>query len=87
MKVSRFDWDGTDPCGMAQQLRALQPPLGQVREAVAEIIAAVEAEGDVAVLRYEAKFGAAPASLRVPDSEQAAYEDAVEPRLAAALRA
>ena len=87
MKVSRFAWDGTDPRGLAQQLRALQPPLAQVSEAVAEIIAAVEAEGDAAVLRYEAEFGAAPASLRVPDSEQAAYEDAVEPSLAAALRA
>jgi len=44
MKVSRFDWDGSDPRGLAAELRALQPRLDEVSDAVAEIIAAVEAD-------------------------------------------
>jgi histidinol dehydrogenase len=86
MKTSRFDWDGGDPRGLAQELRALQPPLDEVREAVAEIISAVEAEGDAAVLRYEERFGTRPGSLRVADSELAGAVDEVNPSVAEAIR-
>lgn len=70
MKISRFDWDGNDARGLAAEIRALQPALGEVSETVAEIVEAVKREGDVAVLRYGERFGSAPAhGLRVPDEQ------------------
>lgn len=87
MKTSRFEWDGSDPRGLAREIRALQPPLGEVGEAVAEILAAVEAEGDAAVLRFEERFGeAAPGSLRVPEEELATAPERISPELTVALR-
>ena len=35
MKIKRFDWDGQDPRGLAAEIRALQPALGEVSEPVA----------------------------------------------------
>lgn len=85
MKVSRFDWDGKDARGLAAELRALQPPLGEVNEAVAEIIAAVESEGDAAVLRYEERFGARPTALRVSDDELAGAPNGIPAELGRAI--
>lgn len=85
MKVSRFDWDGSDPRGLAAELRALQPPLAEVGETVAEIIAAVEAEGDEAVLRYEQQFGVRPGALRVSDGELEAAVEELEGALREAM--
>jgi histidinol dehydrogenase len=87
MRIRRFEWDGTDPAKLAREIRALQPQLGEVGEAVAEIVAAVEAEGDAAVLRFEERFGGvAPGSLRVPDEELRGAPDGISEELAAALR-
>ena len=41
MRIERFEWDGQDPRGLAAEIRALQPALGEVSEPVAEIIAAM----------------------------------------------
>jgi hypothetical protein len=30
MRIASFDWDGTNPAGLAAEIRALQPPLGEV---------------------------------------------------------
>ena len=51
---------------MAAELRALQPPLAEVSEEVAAIIAEVERDGDAALLRLEKQLGGVePASIRV----------------------
>jgi histidinol dehydrogenase len=72
MRLQSFDWDGADPAGLASQIRALQPPLGEVSETVAEIIAAVRERGDDAVSDLEARFGGErvdPRTLPIPDAE------------------
>jgi histidinol dehydrogenase len=72
MRLARFDWDGSDAPHLAAEIRALQPPLGDVGETVAEIIAAVRERGDDAVAELEARFGGAPVDPRnmpVPDGE------------------
>ena len=56
--------------------------------AVREIIDAVRAEGDDALVRYTKQFdGAVPSSWRVPPSEVAAARERVDPSLRAALEA
>ena len=70
MKIQRFDWDGGDPRALASEIRGLQPALGEVSADVAKVVAAVEAEGDPAVERFEQSFGGVVAKpLRVPDDE------------------
>lgn len=87
MKVSRFDWDGVDPARVAREIRALQPQLGEVTSAVGEIIEAVEAEGDAAVLRFEERFGnVAPKSLRISDDQLRSAPEAIPSNVADALR-
>ncbi len=49
-----------DPAELAAELRALTPAPPSVSDAVAEIIAAVAAEGDAAVQRFTARFDADP---------------------------
>ena len=39
MKIERIEWDGTDADAMARRVRELAPPLEEVSEQVAEIIA------------------------------------------------
>jgi histidinol dehydrogenase len=88
MKVTRFEWDGSDAPKLAREIRALQPALGEVTDAVAEVVAAVEAEGDAAVLRLEQAFaGVVPKSLRVPDDELHSAPDRIPDELADAIRA
>ena len=86
MKVTRFDSDGGDPAELATELRALQPQLDEVGDAVAEIIAAVEKDGDSAVLRFEKQFGGvAPDALRVSAEELLAARDTISEDFAGAL--
>jgi histidinol dehydrogenase len=82
MRTSRFDWKGDEPSALAQELRALQPPLTGVAEAVRELVQEVQRDGDSAVLRLEERFGgSAPKQLRVPDETlEAAVESAAEER-------
>jgi histidinol dehydrogenase len=87
VKVSTFSWDGGDAAEMAEEIRALQPQLGEVASAVAEILDAVEREGDGAVLRFEAQHGeAAPQSLRVPEAELRRAPEAIPDDVAGAIR-
>ncbi len=57
MRFASFDWDGSDARALATELRALQPPLGEVGEDVAAIIEDVRQRGDVAVMEAEETFG------------------------------
>jgi histidinol dehydrogenase len=67
MRIESFDWDGRNPRSLAAEIRVLQPHLGEVRDAVAQIIAAVRKRGDDAVAEFEARFGTGPAEpLTVP---------------------
>jgi histidinol dehydrogenase len=87
MKIARFDWDGRDAANLAREIRALQPPLGEVSQVVAEILGAVEAEGDAALLRFEERFGGVAAkSLRVPEDELQRALDQVPDELEKAIR-
>jgi histidinol dehydrogenase len=87
VRVVRFDWDGGDARVLSAEIRELQPPLGEVGEAVAEIIAAVRERGDVAVSELEAKFGVGRASeaLRIPSEEVAVASSNLPPELVQAL--
>ena len=70
MKIRRFDWDGQDSRGLAAEIRALQPALGEVSESVAGILAEVRAGGDSALMEIEGRFASGPVdpdSLRQPD--------------------
>jgi histidinol dehydrogenase len=60
-----------DPALLVRELRALTPAPPSVSDAVAEIIAAVAAEGDAAVRRFTALFDADP-----PPAQQVAAEEA-----------
>lgn len=86
MKLTRFGWDGEDPVALAAEMRDLQPKLGEVSDAVTEIISAVERDGDEAVLRFEERFGGvAPSGLRVASDEIQGAARAVPDELAYAI--
>jgi histidinol dehydrogenase len=81
VRIETFDWDGREPRRLAAEIRALQPPLGEVSKAVAEIIAAVRERGDEAVAELDQRFGAGavdPRMLPVPDSEVRAALDRLD---------
>jgi histidinol dehydrogenase len=78
MRLQSFDWDGTDPAGLASEIRALQPPLGEVSETVAEIIAAVRDGGDDAVSDLEARLGGQPVDPRNLPIHEAEIRSALE---------
>jgi histidinol dehydrogenase len=71
-----------DPAELAVELRALVPTPDSVQEAVVEIIAAVRAGGDEAILQYTRRFdtgGAQPEALRVTDAELKAAVERLDP--------
>jgi histidinol dehydrogenase len=88
MRIARFDWDGDDPVRLAAEIRGLQPPLGDVRETVAEIIGAVRERGDEAVAEFEARFGGGqvnPRDLPVSDAEIRSALERLDPAERTAL--
>jgi histidinol dehydrogenase len=92
MKVTHFDWDGSDAELIASEIRDLVPPLEEVSEAVRAIVDDVRARGDEAVLELTARHDATetpPESLRVdPDEvERAGAELDVDLRGALVLAA
>ncbi|HKH23215.1 MAG TPA: histidinol dehydrogenase, partial [Solirubrobacterales bacterium] len=88
MRVRRFDWDGRDARGLAAEVRDLQPPLGEVSETVAEIVAAVGERGNAAVSELEGRFGAGPVDPRmlpVPEAEVRGALERLDPAKRQAL--
>src|SRR5689334_951156 len=89
MRIRSFDWDGADAPALAERIRALQSPLGEVRETVASVIAGVRERGDDAVAEFEARFGAAagvdPHTLPIPVAEARASLERIDPELRVAL--
>jgi histidinol dehydrogenase len=71
-----------EPAELAVELRSLVPAPDSVQEAVAEIIAAVRAGGDEAILQYTRRFdtgGAQPKALRVTEVELKAAVERLDP--------
>ena len=88
MRIESFDWDGRDVATLAAEIRGLQPPMGEVSDSVAEIVAAVRERGDDAVAELEERFGAGavdPRLLPVPDAEVRAALERIDPEMRAAL--
>ena len=90
MRIQSFDWDGREPARLAAEIRALQPPLGDVGDTVAEVIAAVRERGDAAVAELEERFGGKavdPRFLPVPEAEVRAALERLDPDTRGALEA
>jgi histidinol dehydrogenase len=87
MKIERIEWDGRDAPALAARVRSLAPPLSEVGETVAEIVAAVRERGDDAVRELSAEHdGVAPAQLRLGREEiAAAGASGAEPEVRDAL--
>jgi len=88
MRVRSFDWDGRDAAALAAEIRALQPPLGEVSAAVREIIGAVRERGDDALAELEARFGAGspePHTLPIPIADVRAALERLAPDLRSAM--
>lgn len=88
MDCERWHPGDEPPERVAARLRALVPGGESVRDAVAEIIAAVRARGDAALLDYTRRFdtrGSQPGPLRVADSELGRAVQGLSPELRAGL--
>jgi histidinol dehydrogenase len=87
MRIESFDWDGGDARSLAREIRRLQPGMAEVREAVAEIIAAVRERGDGAVAELEARFGGSvePHTVPIPVAEARAALERLDAEMRDAL--
>jgi histidinol dehydrogenase len=88
MRIQIFDWDGRDPATLAAEIRGLQPGLGEVSGAVAEIIEAVRERGDDAIAEFEARFGEGPPdprTLPVPIADVRSALERLDPQLRGAM--
>jgi histidinol dehydrogenase len=75
MRVERFELArGDSPAELAARIRGIASPPGDVREAVAEIVADVRERGDAAVARWSERFGSQPPRAASRDELQAALE-------------
>ncbi len=85
MQIKHFDWDGSNPRALAAEIRALQPPLGEVGEPVAGLVAEVRRGGDSALMEIERRFASGsvdPGSLRQPDEALKSAASRVGPEIA-----
>jgi len=88
MRIESFDWDGRDARGLAVEIRGLQPALGEVSGAVAEIIGEVRSGGDLAVAEIEARVGGGglePGETRIGDDAIRSGPSRLDPALVGAL--
>jgi histidinol dehydrogenase len=87
MRITRIDWDGADPGGLAARLRPDAAAENPVASDVAEIVAAVREDGDRAVLELGERFdGVRPQSLRIPVAEIQSAAATLDPSFLEALR-
>ena len=85
MAAERISCDAAGAVAAAARVRALVPPPASVAEGVAEIVAAVRAGGDAAVLELERRFGGSEQPLRVAQGELDAALAALDPAVRAGL--
>jgi histidinol dehydrogenase len=85
VKIARFN-DGADPVAVAQEIRALQPALGEVSADVAAILDEVREAGDSGVEAISGRLGSPLASpWRVPPEEVAAALERIDSGVRSAL--
>ncbi len=87
MRCERLALTG-EPGALVTQLRQLVPAAGSVSRPVAEILAAVDSEGDRALERYTSQFdlaGRDPKPLRMSEAELDAAAQALTPEIRHAL--
>lgn len=85
MKVTRLSWDG-ESTSITALVRGLARPGDDAARTAAEVIAAVRAEGDEALLRFSERFDSVrPRSLTAGPSEMADARDRADLELIAAL--
>jgi histidinol dehydrogenase len=88
MRLEPIAWDGADPGALAARVRGLAPAPAGLGEAVAKIIAAVEAGGDTALHELGLRFGEpAPATPSVDPAYVSRAPELLEPGLLRALEA
>lgn len=88
MRCETWEVQAGEAALTAMRLHGLVPGAASVREVVAEIVDAVRAGGDDALLDYTRRFdtgGVQPRPLRVSDGELDAAEAALDPDVRAAL--
>jgi histidinol dehydrogenase len=86
--LARLEWDGNDAAGLAAMIRESQPDLGEVHDAVAEIIDEVRRDGDDALFRLEEGLaGARPEAIRVPGEVAATTSGSADVREALEIAA
>jgi histidinol dehydrogenase len=83
--AERLRCDVAGAAAAAARVRALVPPPASVADGVAEIVAAVRARGDAAVLEYERRFGGGERPLRVTPEELGAALGALDGDVRAGL--
>ena len=84
MPRERCDTGGA--AALAARVRASVPPGASVADDVREIVAAVRAGGDGAVIGFERRFGGGEKPLRVSSEELAAALERLEPAVRAGLK-
>jgi histidinol dehydrogenase len=83
--AERLSCDAADAAAAAARVRALVPQPSSVADEVAEIVEAVRAGGDAAVLELERRFGAGERALRVAPGELDAALAALDPAVRGGL--
>jgi histidinol dehydrogenase len=83
--AERLGCDVASAPAAVARVRALVPEPASVADAVRDIIAAVRAGGDAAVLDHERRFGGGEQPLRVTDEELAAARETLSPEVRAGL--
>jgi histidinol dehydrogenase len=88
MRIERFDWDGRDARSLATRIRELQPSLGEVTDPVREIVAAIRADGDSALVEIEGRFAEGevePDAIRQSDEAIASARSGLDQGLIEAM--
>ncbi len=87
MSINFYNWNETDTATKARIMRRSQADIDEVIKIVEPIIEDVRVRGDAALIEYAKKFdGADVTSLKAPEEEFAAAEDALDDDLKAAIK-
>ncbi len=87
MNTELLEWGGRDAAALAERLRALAPPLGDVTPEVARIVERVRVGGDSALREISRSLGEElPESLQVDPEAVEAAPGLLEPEVREALR-
>ena len=86
MNIGFYHWENTDEATKARILRRAQADIEDVTAKVSPILDDVRDRGDAALLDYALKFDkAALSSLKVTDTEFAAAQKSIDPKLKSAI--